>query len=70
MTKQIKELKYHCISQEIVSQISNIYKDYKVAEHIEDLYNLIQYQLKEIHAKRSQHIAEKHHIAWKQYEDK
>lgn len=69
MTKQIKELKYRCISKDVVSQIANIYKDYRVAEHIEDLYNLIQHQIEEIHQKRSEHIAFKHKMAWQQYDN-
>lgn len=66
-TKQTKELKYNCISKNVVSEIANIYKDYRVAEHIQDLYNLIQYQIQEIHQKRSEQIAFKHQIAWEQY---
>lgn len=68
MTKQIKEIKYQCISKEVVTQIANVYKDYRVAEHIEDLYRLIQHQLEEIHKKRSEFIAFKHQIAWQQYD--
>lgn len=68
MTKNIKPLKYECVSQETITSIANIYKDYRVAEHIQDLYNLIDHQMRELHKKRSEDIAIKHQDAWKQYD--
>lgn len=67
--QQNKELIYQCINHKTISDIANTYKDHKVAQHIEDLYKLILYQLQEIHNYRAGTIADIHRNAWKQYDE-
>lgn len=67
MSKETKPLKYYPVSYGRKKEISNIYKDYRVTEHIEELYNLIEYQMKIISEQRQQIIADKHKDAWKHY---
>lgn len=69
MAKPDKELIYKCIDPQTIKEISNMYKEYKISEHIEALYSLIMYQLKEIQQCRASEIADRHMIAWKQYDD-
>jgi hypothetical protein len=67
MSKETKALKYLSVLPDKKKQIANIYKDYQVTEHIEELYNLIDYQMKLISDQRRQIIADKHKNAWKHY---
>ena len=67
MSKETKALKYLPVLPDKKKQIANIYKDYQVTEHIEELYNLIDYQMKLISDQRRQIIADKHKNAWKHY---
>jgi hypothetical protein len=67
MSKETKPLKYLSALPEKKKQIANIYKDYQVTEHIEELYGLIEYQMKIISEQRRQIIADKHKESWKQY---
>lgn len=67
MSKETKPLKYLAILPEKKKQIANVYKDYQVTEHIEELYELIDYQMKVISEQRQQIVADKHKDAWKQY---
>ena len=67
MPKETKPLKYLSVLPEKKKQIANIYKDYQVTEHIEELYQLIEYQMKIISDQRRQIIADKHKDAWKNY---
>ena len=69
MAKTTKELIYNCIHPDNIKNIANIHKDHRVSEHIEELYNLILYQLKEIYSFRSGTIAEKHRESWRHYDD-
>lgn len=62
-----KPLKYLEVLQTKKDEIKNIYKDNKIAEHIDNLYDLIDYQMKIISEQRSIIVAEKHEEAWKQY---
>lgn len=62
-----KLLKYLVVLPEIKKEIAGIYKDHRISEHLDSLYNLIDYQMKIIAEQRSVIIAEKHHEAWKQY---
>ena len=67
MSKETKPLKYLPVLPEKKKQIANIYKDYQVTEHIEELYDLIDYQMKLISDQRRQIVADKHRDAWKHY---
>ena len=67
MSKETKSLKYLSVLPEKKKQIANIYKDYQVTEHIEELYDLIDYQMKLISEQRQQIVADKHKDAWKHY---
>jgi len=67
MPKETKPLKYLSVLSEKKKLIANIYKDYQVTEHIEQLYDLIDYQMKLISDQRRQIIADKHKDAWKHY---
>ena len=67
MPKETKPLKYLSVLPEKKKQIASIYKDYQVTEHIEQLYDLIDYQMKLISEQRLQIVADKHKEAWKHY---
>jgi len=67
MSKETKPLKYLSVLPEKKKQIANIYKEYQVTEYIEELYDLIDYQIKIINDQRKQIIADKHKEAWKHY---
>lgn len=62
-----KTLKYLITLPAEKNKIKNIYKDIRVSDHIEQLYDLIDYQHKVIAEQRSIIIADKHHKAWEQY---
>lgn len=62
-----KALKYLPVLPSIKKDIANTYKDNKVSEHLEDLYNLIDYQMRIILEQTHVIVAEKHKDAWKQY---
>lgn len=68
MSKETKPLKYLSVLPEKKKEIANIYKDYKVTEHIEELYSLIDYQMQMISDQRRQIVADKHKDAWKHYD--
>lgn len=61
------KLQYAAVFPQCKKEISLIYKDYRITQHIEDLYELIRYQQKLIQEQRQQIIADKHQEAWKQY---
>lgn len=67
MPKETKPLKYSSVLSENKKQIANIYKDYQITEHIDELYSLIDYQMKIISEQRQQIVADKHKEAWKHY---
>ena len=68
MAKSKQTLVYKCVQPEIIKDVANTYKHHKIAQHIEDLYALILYQLQEIHNYRMGTIADVHRNAWKQYD--
>lgn len=67
MSKETKALKYLSVLPQKKKQIANIYKDYQVTEHIEELYDLIDYQMTLISDQRRQIVADKHKDAWQHY---
>ena len=62
-----KKLKYLASLADSKKEIANIYKDHRVSEHIDDLYDLIDYQMQIISEQRTIIVADKHKEAWKQY---
>ena len=64
----IKPLKYLEILPTKKQEIKNIYKDYQVSEHIDNLYAIIEYQMQVIAEQRAVIIAENHREAWRQYD--
>lgn len=62
-----KEIKYLSTLSDTKKQIANLYKDYRVSEHLDQLYELIDYQMKIIAEQRRQIIADKHLSAWNDY---
>jgi hypothetical protein len=67
MANPIKALKYISVLPERKKEIAMIYKDHRVSEYIEELYTLIEYQMKMINEQRAAIVAERHNDAWKQY---
>jgi len=61
-------LRYECFQPEIRHYISTIEKHADVCKHINDLYELIAYQMKQITIKEAFIISQKHKEAWKHYE--
>lgn len=62
-----KPLKYLEVLQAKKTEISNIYKDHRISEHIDNLYLIIEYQMKIISEQRTAIIADKHKEAWQKY---
>lgn len=67
MSKYNKPLKYLSVLPDRKKEISLIYKDHRVSEYIDELYQLIEYQMNIIQEQRAAIIAENHDDAWKQY---
>lgn len=69
LTKKDKlPLKYACFQPDVRDYIANIAMDEEVKNHINDLYELINYQMKQQIKQESQIIAIKHMEAWKRYD--
>jgi len=63
-------LKYECCDPKVKNQILLLKNnmDPVVYKHIQDLYELIDYQVSMIHEQRREIISMKHHDAWKHYD--
>lgn len=66
--KDTNPLRYECFQPEIRHYISSLEKHPEVCKHINDLYELIVYQMQQIMVKESFIISQKHKEAWKHYE--
>jgi hypothetical protein len=66
--KDANPLRYACFQPEIRDHISKIDKDPQICEHINDLYDLIAYQLQTNSRLQSEIISAKHKQAWKHYD--
>jgi len=61
-------LKYASVQPEVKEKISKIEIPNEIRSHIQDLYDLIDYQRKENSDKEATIIAMKHKEAWKRYD--
>lgn len=61
-------LRYACFQPEVREQISSIEKDPEVCNHINELYDLIAYQLDKLLNKEKELIINRHKEAWKRYD--
>lgn len=65
---QANPLVYNAVSNETKDYIKSIPKNKTVENHIDDLYKIINYQIKEIMQLNSKIISYKHQEAWKRYD--
>lgn len=65
--KDTNPLRYECFQPEIRHHIASLEKNPKICKHINDLYELIAYQMQQITTKEAFIISQKHKEAWKQY---
>lgn len=61
-------LKYACFQPEVRNVMIEKCTDPIIKQHLEDLYDLIFYQMKEIDDQRAKIIATKSNNSWKQYD--
>lgn len=61
-------IKYQCFQPEIRQYISSIESPSEVKDHINDLYELIFYQMKRISNQEADLVAIKHKSAWQHYD--
>lgn len=63
-------LKYECCDPKVKNQILLLKNNMNpvVYKHIQDLYELIDYQVSMIHEQRREIISMKHNDAWKHYD--
>ena len=61
-------LRYHCFQPEVRERIKSIEKHPEVCNHINDLYDLIAYQMEQMFRKEHELIANRHKEAWKRYD--
>lgn len=65
---EVQPLKYLCYdNKNFRDHIINICDNSEIKNHILDLYNLIEYQMKTIHEQRLKIVAIEHQYGWKQY---
>lgn len=63
-----KPLRYACFQPEVREHIKSIEKHSEVCKHINDLYDLIAYQMEQMFRKEHELIANRHKEAWKRYD--
>ena len=69
MSKKDKlPLKYACVQPEVKESIASMSMPMLVKDHINDLYELINYQMLQQMRQEAQMIAIKHMEAWKRYD--
>ena len=69
MSKKDKlPLKYACVQPEVKESIASMSMPMLVKDHINDLYDLIDHQMKQQLRQESQIVAVKHMEAWKMYD--
>ena len=61
-------LKYACFQSDIREYFNDMDMTQEVRNHINDLYNLIDYQMQRITKQEAQIVAIKHMDAWKHYD--
>jgi hypothetical protein len=69
LTKADKHpLRYSCFQADVRDRIGSIDKHPEVCQHINDLYDLIAYQMEQIFRKEHELTANRHKEAWKRYD--
>lgn len=69
LTKADKHpLRYSCFQAGVRDRIQSIDKHPEVCQHINDLYDLIAYQMEQIFRKEHELTANRHKEAWKRYD--
>lgn len=69
LTKADKHpLRYSCFQADVRDRIGSIEKHPEVCQHINDLYDLIAYQMEQIFRKEHELTANRHKEAWKRYD--
>lgn len=65
-TTKANPMKYGCLDK-LPEVVDNV-EDQWLKDYLRELYELIQYQIREIHQQRQEIVAIKHKHAWKQYD--
>ena len=65
-TAYANPMKYGCLDK-LPGVVDNL-KEQWLKDYLKELYDLIQYQIREIHQQRQEIVSLKHKYAWKQYE--
>lgn len=68
MKEGCNPLKYSCFQPEVRNVMLERCEDNILKQHLQDLYDLIFYQMKEIDDQRAKIIAVKNNNDWKQYD--
>jgi hypothetical protein len=69
LTKADKRpLRYSCFQADVRDRIGSIDKHPEVCQHINDLYDLIAYQMEQLFRKEHELIANRYKEAWKRYD--
>jgi hypothetical protein len=66
--KDTNPLRYACFQPEVREHILSLEKHPDVCKHINDLYDLIAYQLEQMFRKEHELIANRYKEAWKRYD--
>lgn len=66
--KDINPLRFSCFVPEVRKHIASIEKHPDICKHINDLYELIAYQMHENHKQSAFIVAKKWQDAWKHYD--
>jgi hypothetical protein len=67
--KDKQPIRYQCFQPEVRNQILSVDIPDEVRKHLNELYDLIFYQMQRISEQESQMIAIKHKYAWKHYDE-
>lgn len=65
---EIQPLKYSCYQKDVRDHILSLVTDQEIKNHIIELYNLIEYQMKMINEQRLKIVAIEYQQIWKQYD--
>jgi hypothetical protein len=68
MKEGCQPLKYDCFQPEVRNVMLEKCTDSVIRQHLQDLYDLIFYQMKEIDTQRAKIIAYKNNNSWTQYD--
>jgi hypothetical protein len=65
-TEQANPMKYLCLDK--LPEVVDNTKDQWLKDYLKELYDLIQYQIREIHQQRQEIVSIKHKYAWRKYD--